>query len=221
MHSACIFGSSGQIGVNVRLPLWNFRLPATGFWRFPFPETVFPGTPQLTTASPAGLSDSMTRSRTSAQFVGFRLAEQDYAFRIEQIQEIVIPDRLTQLPQVPDYIEGVSNLRGTIIPVVSLRRLLNLPAVPRDAETRTIVVNVQPRIIGCTVDSVTQVLRIAPGEILPAPDMLTGERGCFIDGFAKVDSRLVTLLNVPQLLDPAKMEQVRELARSGVLATGP
>ncbi len=163
----------------------------------------------------------MTRSRTSAQFVGFRLAEQDYAFRIEQIQEIVIPDRLTQLPQVPDYIEGVSNLRGTIIPVVSLRRLLSLPAVARDSETRTIVVNVQPRIIGCTVDSVTQVLRIAPGEILPAPDMLTGEGGCFIDGFAKVDSRLVTLLNVPQLLDPAKMELVRELARNGALTAGP
>jgi len=139
---------------------------------FFIPRTVFPGTPQLTTATPAGLSDSMTRSRTSAQFVGFRLADQDYAFRIEQIQEIVIPDRLTQLPQVPDYIEGVSNLRGTIIPVVSLRRLLNLPAVPRDSETRTIVVNVQPRVIGCTVDSVTQVLRIARGEILPAPYIL-------------------------------------------------
>ena len=177
--------------------------------------------PHLTTAPAAGLSDSMTRSRTSAQFVGFRLAEQDYAFRIEQIQEIVIPDRLTQLPQVPDYIEGVSNLRGTIIPVVSLRRLLNLPPVPVDSETRTIVVNVHPRIIGCTVDSVTQVLRIAPGEILPAPDMLTSDGGSFIDGFAKLDSRLVTLLNVPQLLDPAKVDLVRELARNGALTAGP
>lgn len=177
--------------------------------------------PNLTTAPAAGLSDSMTRSRTSSQFVGFRLAEQDYAFRIEQIQEIVIPDRLTQLPQVPDYIEGVSNLRGTIIPVVSLRRLLNLPPVPVDSETRTIVVNVHPRIIGCTVDSVTQVLRIAPSEILPAPDMLTSDGGSFIDGFAKLDARLVTLLNVPQLLDPAKMDLVRELARNGALTAGP
>jgi purine-binding chemotaxis protein CheW len=163
----------------------------------------------------------MTQSRTASQFVGFRLADQDYAFRIEQIQEIVIPDRITQLPQVPDYIEGVSNLRGTIIPVVSLRRLLNLPAVPADSETRTIVVNVHPRIIGCTVDSVTQVLRIAPAEILPAPDMLTSDGGSFIDGFAKLDARLVTLLNVTQLLDPTKMDLVRELARNGALTAGP
>jgi len=175
----------------------------------------------LTIAPPAGLSESMTQSRTASQFVGFRLADQDYAFRIEQIQEIVIPDRITQLPQVPDYIEGVSNLRGTIIPVVSLRRLLNLPAAPVDSETRTIVVNVHPRIIGCTVDSVTQVLRIAPAEILPAPDMLTNDGGSFIDGFAKLDARLVTLLNVPQLLDPTKMDLVRELARNGGLTAGP
>jgi hypothetical protein len=60
-----------MFGLSVRLPLWNFRLPATGLWRIPFPETVFPGTPQLTTASPAGLSDSMTRSRTSAAVRGF------------------------------------------------------------------------------------------------------------------------------------------------------
>lgn len=184
-------------------------------------KQIYTELPNLTTAPAVGLSDSMTRSRTSSQFVGFRLAEQDYAFRIEQIQEIVIPDRLTQLPQVPDYIEGVSNLRGTIIPVVSLRRLLNLPPVPVDSETRTIVVNVHPRIIGCTVDSVTQVLRIAPGEILPAPDMLTSDGGSFIDGFAKLDARLVTLLNVPQLLDPAKMDLVRELARNGALTAGP
>jgi purine-binding chemotaxis protein CheW len=155
------------------------------------------------------------------QFVGFRLGDQDYAFRIEQIQEIVIPDRLTQLPQVPDYIEGVSNLRGTIIPVVSLRRLLNMPPAPVDSETRTIVVNVPPRVIGCTVDSVTQVLRIAPGEILPAPDILIGDGANFIDGFAKLDTRLVTLLNVQQLLHPAKMDLVRELARSGALTAAP
>ncbi|MEY2724365.1 MAG: Chemotaxis protein CheW [Planctomycetota bacterium] len=175
----------------------------------------------MSTTSAAGLSDSMTRSRTSMQFVGFRLGDQDYAFRIEQIQEIVIPDRLTQLPQVPDYIEGVSNLRGTIIPVVSLRRLLNMPPAPVDSETRTIVVNVPPRVIGCTVDSVTQVLRIAPGEILPAPDILIGDGANFIDGFAKLDTRLVTLLNVQQLLHPAKMDLVRELARSGALTAAP
>ena len=76
------------------------------------------------------------------QYVGFRLADQEYAFRIEQIQEIVIPDRVTRMPQVPDYVEGVSNLRGTIIPIINLRRLFDLEAEARNDETRTIVANV-------------------------------------------------------------------------------
>ncbi len=162
------------------------------------------------------LSQSMARARTSRQYVGFQLNGQEYAFRIEQIQEIVIPDRLTQLPQVPEYIEGVSNLRGTIIPIVSLRRLLSLPARPADAETRTIVVSVPPRILGCTVDAVTQVLRISQTELLPAPDLLSAAGTSFIEGFAKLEGRLVTLLSVPLLLDPTKMEAVREAASRGL-----
>lgn len=162
------------------------------------------------------LSESMAKAKSSMQFVGFRLADQEYAFRIEQIQEIVIPDRVTRMPQVPDYVEGVSNLRGTIIPIINLRRLFDLEHKEKDDETRTIVANVGPKTIGCTVDAVTQVIRIAPEQIQPAPEIVRTEGASYIAGFAKLESRLVVLLEIDELLDPAKMEQVRQIAGRGV-----
>lgn len=158
----------------------------------------------------------MAKAKSSMQFVGFRLADQEYAFRIEQIQEIVIPDRVTRMPQVPDYVEGVSNLRGTIIPIINLRRLFDLELKEKDDETRTIVANVGAKTIGCTVDAVTQVIRITPEQIQPAPEIVRAEGASYIAGFAKLESRLVVLLEIDELLDPAKMEQVRQIAGRGV-----
>lgn len=155
--------------------------------------------------------------KTSLQFVGFRIADHEYAFRIEQIQEIVIPDRVTPLPQVPDYIEGVSNLRGAIIPIINLRRLFDLEPKPRDEETRTIVANVGSRTIGCTVDAVSQVIRISQDQIQPAPDLVKSEGASYLAGVAKIDSRLVLLLEINELLEPEKLEQVREISRRGSL----
>lgn len=150
------------------------------------------------------------------QYVGFHLVGQEYAFRIEQIQEIVIPDRVARVPQVPDYVEGVSNLRGAIIPIVSLRRLFDLEPKEKDEETRTIVANVGTKTIGCTVDSVTQVMRISPEQIQPAPDIVSSKEASYITGFAKIDTRIVVLLDIQELLDPAKLEQVRQIASRGI-----
>src|SRR4029079_17414203 len=122
--------------------------------------------------SSSSISESVSR-KNSSQFVGFQLAGQEYAFRIEQIQEIVILDKVTKTPQVPDFVEGVSNLRGTIIPIINLRKLFGLEPKPVAAETRTIVVNVGPRTMGCTVDMVSQVMRIPEEHIQPAPETVT------------------------------------------------
>jgi purine-binding chemotaxis protein CheW len=153
--------------------------------------------------------------------VGFRLDDQEYAFRIEQIQEIVIPDRVTRVPQVPDYVEGVSNLRGTIIPIINLRRLFDLDIKAKDEETRTIVTNVGSRTIGCTVDAVTQVIRILPEQIQGVPENMRSEGAVCIEGFAKLESRLVILLNIDELLDPAKMEQLRQIVGRKASFSGP
>lgn len=152
----------------------------------------------------------------ASQFVGFRLAEQHYVFHIERIQEIVIPTGTARVPEVPAYVEGVANLRGTIIPIINLRLLFGLEPVPVDADTRTVVVNVGPRTMGCTVDSVTRVMRISADQIQPAPDTITHSSRSFIKGFARVGQDLLIVLDVDHLLDPANLEAVH---RAGLRPT--
>ena len=142
----------------------------------------------------------------SSQFVGFQIAGQEYAFRIEQIQEIVILDQVTKTPQVPEYVEGVSNLRGSIIPIINLRQLFGLEPKPTDSETRTIVVNIGQRTMGCTVDMVSQVLRIPQDSIQPAPETVTADGAHYISGFAKLEGRLMILLDIDELLDPEQLD---------------
>ena len=148
----------------------------------------------------------MSDAKNTLQFVGFQIDGQKYAFRIEQIQEIVIADRVTQTPQVASFVEGVSNLRGAIIPIINLRKLLGLKAKPADAETRTIVVNVGERTMGCTVDAVSQVIRIPQESIQPAPDTVTANGNHDIAGFAKLGDELVILLDINELLSPERLQ---------------
>jgi purine-binding chemotaxis protein CheW len=148
-------------------------------------------------------------ARRVAQYVAFRISEQTYAFRIEQIQEIVILNQVTRTPQVPDYVEGVANLRGSIIPIINLRKLFGLDPKPFDPDTRIIVVNVGSRTIGCTVDTVTQVVRISQDLIQPAPETVTDGGANYISGFAKLQNELIILLEVDELLDPQKIDNIR------------
>jgi purine-binding chemotaxis protein CheW len=151
-----------------------------------------------------------TEKRNTSQFVGFQLAEQAYAFPIEQIREIVILDKVTRTPQVPDYCEGVSNLRGSIIPIINLRKLFGLEAKPADADSRTIVVTVGERKMGCTVDMVSQVVRIQDEDIQPAPETVTADGADYISGFARHDGDLVIILDINRLLDPEQLDRVKQ-----------
>ncbi|MFM7076687.1 MAG: chemotaxis protein CheW [Planctomycetaceae bacterium] len=163
--------------------------------------------------SPHGSTPHPGASRFAGQYVRFELAGQHYACRIERIREIVIPDRVTTIPEVPTYVQGVSNLRGAIIPVVDLRILLGLHAKERDADTRTMVVNVGSRVMGCTVDAVSQVVRIPEDDVRPPPDSaaLGGPR--FIEGFARLGDDLLILLDSDQLLSPENLEQVHRASQ--------
>lgn len=134
-----------------------------------------------------------------SQFVGFRLGDEDYAIAITKIQEIILMKPITRLPQAPDYIEGLINLRGAVIPVVNLRKRFGLPALEVDDETRTIVVNVQDRTVGCVVDAVTRVMRLNREQIQPSPLGTVAESGRYVAGLARIDERLLIVLDVERL----------------------
>lgn len=159
-------------------------------------------------------SANVIEARKASQFIGFLLNNQEYAFQIEKIQEIGIPGQITVMPQVPAYVRGVCNLRGTIIPIIGLRNLFHFPDREVVDETRTIVVNVGTQKIGCLVDSVTKVIRVHSDAIELATEVVHTQGTKFISGFIKTGEAPIIVLDVDELLDPEKLDEVHRIARS-------
>ena len=136
------------------------------------------------------------------QLVGFRLDDEDYAIAITRIREIILMKPITRLPQAPGSIEGLINLRGTVIPVINLRKRFGLPARPFDDETRTIVVTVGDKTVGCIVDEVTQVMRITGDQVQPVPVSMSAVAKRFIAGLARLEDRLLIILDTDKLFGP-------------------
>lgn len=133
------------------------------------------------------------------QFVGFRLGDRDYAFPIDQTREIVELQTITPTPEVPSHVAGVSNLRGQIIPIVDLQRLL-IPDSPRTQSKQAVVVEVNGQLTGCLVDSVTRVVRIPQSNIQTADEVLDDHRMRSVDGFARNEDTIMILLDAARLL---------------------
>jgi purine-binding chemotaxis protein CheW len=149
--------------------------------------------------------DPTRGNRATSQFVGFRLDAEEYAIAITKIQEIIVMKPITRIPEVPGVIEGLINLRGSVIPIVNLRMLFSLPPRAFDDETRTIIVNVGDRTIGYIVDEVTQVMRIGDDQIQPAPASVSALARRYIAGLARLEDRLLIILEIDALLDPEEL----------------
>jgi purine-binding chemotaxis protein CheW len=139
------------------------------------------------------------------QLVGFRLDNEDYAIAITKIQEIILMKPITRIPQVPDFIEGLINLRGSVIPIVNLRKRFGLPPREIDDETRTIVVNVHEKTVGCVVDAVTQVMRMNRDQIQPPPLGVMAVNHQYLAGLAKLDDRLMIILDIDKLFQAEEL----------------
>ncbi|WP_422927292.1 chemotaxis protein CheW [Singulisphaera sp. PoT] len=155
--------------------------------------------------NPSG-RDSTRLEPTVGQFIGFLLEGEHYAIAIRTIQEIILMKPITRLPRAPESIEGLINLRGTVIPIVSLRKRFGLGARPLDDETRTIVVNSHGKTVGLIVDEVTEVMKIAHDQIQPVPIAVTAASQRCISGLARRDDRLLMILDIDKLLDPNELE---------------
>lgn len=142
------------------------------------------------------------------QIVSFRLANEEYGVDIMRVQEIILPGQITKMPEVPDFICGLINLRGHVIPIVDLRKRFELPAAEQTEHTRIIVVNLGNKTIGMVVDAVSEVLRINEDQIDPPPSSVAGIDHAYITGLVKMDEKLLILLNIEDILsqeDKAKL----------------
>ncbi|MFI4881678.1 MAG: chemotaxis protein CheW [Phycisphaerales bacterium JB064] len=152
------------------------------------------------TAATAQPPSDASQVDQSLQLVTFEVAGEEFAVDILAVHEINRMMELTRVPQAPNEIEGVINLRGKIIPVMDLRKRFGLATRERDEQTRIIVVEVESRVIGFIVDRVRQVLPISRSIVEPAPDMVATIDSQFISGVGKLPDRLLILLDLPRLL---------------------
>lgn len=139
-------------------------------------------------------------SKEVLQLVTFRLGNEEFSLDILKVQEIIRHMDLTRVPKTPDFVEGVINLRGRVIPVLDLRKRFGLPADERTNETRIIVVEVDNNTVGLKVDAVSEVLRLPADTVEPPPSIVTGVESDYIKGVGKLEGRLLILLDVAKIL---------------------
>ncbi|HLC41343.1 MAG TPA: chemotaxis protein CheW [Methylomirabilota bacterium] len=149
------------------------------------------------------------------QLVSFNLGDEEYGVDILRVQEINRMVHITRVPKAPEFVEGVINLRGKVIPIVDLRKRFGLTAKPHDKNTRIIVVDIDGRTVGLIVDGVSEVLRFSMDTIEPPPPMVTGVDAEYIWGVGKLEDRLLILLDLSKVL---ANEEKEYLGRSNALA---
>ena len=134
------------------------------------------------------------------QLVVFDLAEETYGVDIGSVREIIRIQEITKVPRTPDYVEGVINLRGKVIPVIDLRKKFGFKKAEVTKDTRIVVVDIGGNDIGVVVDAVTEVLRLSSGAVEPPSGVITTADSDYLLGIAKLESRLVILLDLQKAL---------------------
>jgi purine-binding chemotaxis protein CheW len=142
------------------------------------------------------------------QLVGFHIGGEEFALDILRVQEIIRLQELTRVPSSPDCMDGVMNLRGKIIPVITLRTRFGLDRIASGEQTRIVVIETKATVLGIIVDSVSEVLRIPADSVEPPPRLGKVNRE-YVSGVGKIDDRLLILLDVDRLMEDAgEMPQV-------------
>ncbi|MCS0583270.1 chemotaxis protein CheW [Massilia pinisoli] len=141
----------------------------------------------------------------ATEVLSFRLGGEEYAISILKVQEIRGYDAVTRIANAPDYLKGVVNLRGIIVPVVDMRLKFNVGTATYDAFTVVIVLNINSHTIGMVVDSVSDVVTLTPDQIKPAPDLGATVSGDYLRGLGTVGERMLILLDIDKLLGSEEM----------------
>lgn len=143
------------------------------------------------------------------QLVSFNLEREEYGVYVLKVREIIRMSNVTRVPNTPYYVEGVINLRGKVIPIISLRKKFSLPEAENDKHTRIIVMDVDGELMGFIVDSVSEVIRISSSEIQPPPAVVNGGvEQEYLSGVINRADRLLVLLDLERVFSRAERDSL-------------
>lgn len=145
------------------------------------------------------------------QFVEFKLSDEEYGIDILQVKTIERMMPITRVPKTPDFVEGVINLRGEIVPVIDLKKRFDLTPSEVTDSTRIIIASIDDITVGMIVDAATEVIQLSQDDIEPAPPIIGGIDANYLEGVGKIDGRLLILLNVAKLLKPQEINQLAQM----------
>jgi purine-binding chemotaxis protein CheW len=146
------------------------------------------------------------------QLVGFRIGKETFGVPIGLVHEIVrVPD-ITAVPDAPDYIEGVINLRGKIVSIVDLRKRFGEAHIERSRKNRILVAEIQSKMVGLIVDAASEVIRLPEAEIEAPPEVFEESELKYVTGVGKMNGRLVILVDLTKILQRGELRRLSEAA---------
>jgi len=146
------------------------------------------------------------------EFLAFTLGREEYGIDILKVQEIRGYEAVTRIANAPEFVKGVVNLRGIIVPIVDMRIKFNLGEPTYDQFTVVIILNIGDRVVGMVVDSVSDVITLSPEQVKPAPEMGTALNTDYLIGLGTLDERMLILVDIDKLMSSTDMGLIEKIA---------
>jgi purine-binding chemotaxis protein CheW len=150
--------------------------------------------------------------------VGFKIGKETFGVPIGLVHEIVRVPEITAVPDAPDYIEGVINLRGKIVSIIDLRKRFGEKEINRNKKNRILVAEVEGKLVGLVVDAASEVLKMPAGDIEDPPNVFEEGELNYVTGVGKLKDRLIILIELTKILQKGELRRVGEVAASQVRA---
>ncbi len=144
-----------------------------------------------------------------SRFIIFTISTEEFGIEIDKVIEIIRPQKVTHFPGVPVYVSGVFNLRGSVIPLIDMRKRLNVKPLPN--REKILIVKLHNGRIGLLVDSVKEILTIGDEEISSPPSIFKGLKTEYIKGIGRVDDRLIIIFNLDNLVTPEEITMLGDM----------
>lgn len=162
-------------------------------------------TQPMQVSSNTSQTEKKDENLTVHEFLAFTLGREEYGIDILKVQEIRGYEAVTRIANAPNFLKGVINLRGIIVPIVDMRIKFNLGVPTYDQLTVVIILNIDGRVVGMVVDSVSDVMTLLPEQVRPAPEMGTTFSGDYLIGLGTLEERMLILVDINKLMSSPEM----------------